>query len=107
METLKREELLFTDSNGNRMKRPSKIFTAVIDGLGLNQGVTDIRQKLTFHSLRHTYGSWLVDRGVPLYDVKQLLGHSTIELTQRYSHLSDKRLMEDVKEFEKGIKQAR
>ncbi|MGA2466432.1 MAG: site-specific integrase [Thermodesulfobacteriota bacterium] len=102
-----REKLVFADPDGKRIKRPSKIFTAVIDGLGLNQGVTDVRQKLTFHSLRHTYGSWMVDRGVPLYDVKQLLGHSTIELTQRYSHLSDKRLMEDVKEFERGIKQAR
>jgi hypothetical protein len=33
--------------------------------------------------------------------------HSTPELTQRYSPLSDKRLMEDVKEFEKEIKEAR
>jgi integrase len=103
----KREELIFKDENGYRIKRPSKIYMAVINELCLNEGVTDARQKLTFHSLRHTYASWLVDRGVPLYDVKQLLGHSTIELTQRYGHLSDKRLMEDVKEFEKGIKQAR
>jgi len=102
-----REKLIFTDSNGNIFKRPSKIFAMVIDELGLNHGVTDTRQKLTFHSLRHTYASWLVNRGIALYDVKELLGHSTIELTQRYSHLSDQRLKEDVKEFEKGIKQAR
>lgn len=106
LESDKREDLIFTDSNRNKIKRPSKIYTAIIDEMGLNEGVTDARQKLTFHSLRHTYASWLVDRGVPLYDVKQLLGHSSIELTQRYSHLSDKRLIEDVKEFERGIKQA-
>jgi integrase len=103
MKTLKREELLFPDSNRNRMKRPSRIFAAVIDELKLNEGITDTRQKLTFHSLRHTYASWLVDRGIELYDVKQLLGHRSIELTQRYSHLSDKRLIEDVKEFERGL----
>ncbi len=107
MEQGKREDLVFTDSNGNRMKRPSKIFTAMIDGLRLNEGVTDTRQKLTFHSLRHTYASWLVDRGVGLYDVQKLLGHRSSVLTERYSHLSDSRLTEDVKELEKGIRQAR
>ena len=107
METSKREELLFTDANGNRIKRPSKIFAAVIDDLKLNEGITDTRQKLTFHSLRHTYASWLVDRGVGLYDVQKLLGHKSSELTQRYSHLSDTRLDNDVKELEKGIRQAR
>lgn len=107
METGKREELLFTDSNGNRMKRPSKIFATVIDALGLNEGVTDTRQKLTYHSLRHTYASWLVDRGIGLYDVQKLLGHKSSALTERYSHLSDSRLTEDVKELEKGIRQAR
>jgi integrase len=107
MEQGKREGLVFTDSNGNRMKRPSKIFAAVIDGLRLNEGVTDTRQKLTFHSLRHTYASWLVDRGIGLYDVQKLLGHKSSQLTERYSHLSDERLTNDVREFEKGIRQAR
>jgi site-specific recombinase XerD len=49
----------------------------------------------------------LVDRGIGLYDVQKLLGHKSSELTQRYSHLSDERLTNDVKEFEKGIRQAR
>lgn len=107
MEQGKREDLVFPDSNGSRMKRPSKIFAAVINELRLNEGVTDTRQKLTFHSLRHTYASWLVDRGVGLYDVQKLLGHRSSVLTERYSHLSDSRLTEDVKELEKGIRQAR
>jgi integrase len=105
--TLEREKLVFSDSNGKRMKRPSKIFAVVIDDLKLNEGITDIRQKLTFHSLRHTYASWLVDQGIGLYDVQRLLGHKSSQLTERYSHLSDTRLDNDVKEFEKGIRQAR
>jgi len=102
-----REELIFKDANGNRMARPSKVFTDAICKLNFNDGVIDRRQKLTFHSLRHTYASWLVDRGVGLYDVQRLLGHKSIELTQRYSHLSDDRLANDVKELEKGIQEAR
>lgn len=41
------------------------------------------------HDLRHTYASILVNAGVPLYNVKELLGHKDITVTQRYSHLAD------------------
>lgn len=102
-----REDLIFPTSNGKRFTDPSKVFKEVILEMGLNAGVTDRRQKLSFHSLRHSYASWLVDRGVGLYDVQRLLGHRSSALTERYSHLSDSRLTEDVKELEKGIRQAR
>lgn len=102
-----REDLIFPTLNGKRLTDPSKVFGKVIEELGFNTGVTDRRQRLSFHSLRHTYASWLVDRGVGLYDVQKLLGHRSSALTERYSHLSDSRLTEDVKELERGIREAR
>ncbi len=50
--------------------------------------IKDARQKVVFHTLRHTFASWLVEKGVPLYNVAKLMGHSTIDMTQRYSHLA-------------------
>ncbi|HME44484.1 MAG TPA: site-specific integrase [Syntrophorhabdales bacterium] len=39
-----------------------------------------------FHDLRHTFATRLVQNGVDLYKVKELLGHKTIAMTMRYSH---------------------
>jgi len=46
-----------------------------------------LNPKLKFHSLRHTFASWLVQRGVSIYEVSKLLGHSDIKTTEIYSHL--------------------
>ncbi len=48
---------------------------------------TELNETIHFHSLRHSFASLLVRRGVSLFAVKELLGHSDIKTTQRYSHL--------------------
>ncbi|MCL4551368.1 MAG: site-specific integrase [Bacteroidetes bacterium] len=44
-------------------------------------------QQLSFHGLRHTFGSWLVQKGVSIYQVSKLLTHSDLRVTQIYTHL--------------------
>jgi site-specific recombinase XerD len=44
------------------------------------------------HDLRHSFASAMVNSGMTLYDVKEILGHSNIKTTQRYAHLSNARL---------------
>ncbi len=74
----------------------SPYFKAVIDHLGLNDGITDRRQRVSFHTLRHTFASWQAERGVDLRVLMDLLGHKSLAMTLRYSHLSDSRLREAV-----------
>jgi integrase len=44
-------------------------------------------EDLRIHDLRHTYASTLINSGVSLYEVQTLLGHSSLQMTQRYAHL--------------------
>ena len=83
-------ELLF-HSLGKRLSADwvSKTFKSYVRRLVLND-------KLHFHSLRHTFASWLVQDGVSLYEVQKLLGHSNIAVTQVYSHLQPETLHKTV-----------
>ncbi len=48
--------------------------------------------KFRIHDCRHAYASFLVNSGRTLYEVQQILGHSTSKVTERYSHLSSSTL---------------
>jgi len=48
------------------------------------------------HALRHSCASRLVNKGIDLYVVKEWLGHSTIQVTERYAHLSPLKLKQAV-----------
>jgi integrase len=82
------DERLFKTKTGNPVQWLSKVFWAVVKGLGFNDGISDSREKVCFHSLRHTYASWAVMAGVPLYVVGQAIGHKSLVMTARYAHLA-------------------
>lgn len=59
-------------------------------------------RRIRFHDLRHTFASRLVQSGVSLQVVQQLLGHSSITITQRYAHLAPDQLADAVAALERA-----
>lgn len=82
-----RTELVFPSRTGKAMGQASALFKRTADRM-FNQGITDRRQRVCFHTLRHTHASWLVQRGVDLLTVARLMGHRTIKMCERYAHLA-------------------
>jgi site-specific recombinase XerD len=86
--------LLFKGEGGKSLRSEfvSKQFKKAVIRCKLNP-------KLHFHSLRHTFGSYLVEQGVSLYHVQQLMGHSSPFVTQIYAHLGTAELMDSVEKI--------
>jgi len=73
---------VFPGKDGGRLTDIKKAFLGTRERAGLD----DVR----LHDLRHTFASHLVMAGVDLTTVKELLGHKSTKMTERYSHLSPK-----------------
>jgi len=84
----KENGLIFKDRNGKRIREVSTTFERVAKRLGFNEGIKDRQYKLVFHSLRHTFASWLALQGETLLTIKELMGHKDIKMTLRYAHLT-------------------
>ena len=82
-----RKGIVFPSRSQTVRKDVPDTFMKAVNDLGFNDGVTDNRNKLTFHSTRHTFGSWLALQGTPLLTIKELMRHKTVEMTMRYAHL--------------------
>ena len=103
----KPDDLVFHDRHRKKIKRISNAFQRSIKKLKLNDGITDRRQKIVFHSLRHTFASWHVESGTDLYVVQKLMGHASSSMTERYAHLASGTLQKAVKNFELKIQEQR
>jgi integrase len=82
---------IFPDENGLRQAKASNTFMHVANDL-FNQDVTDRRLRVSFHTLRHTFGSLLYQECGDLYLTGKALGHKTLVMAQRYAKMSETRL---------------
>jgi len=89
---IKPQSYIFQNNSGSPIKGQVLYdrFVQILRQTGLSGNI---------HKLRHTFASHLVISGVPLKAVQELLGHSNIQTTMRYSHLSRTILREAVSQL--------
>jgi len=82
------DAFIFLNRKGEQITEVSRSFERAVEALQFNKGIQDARQKIVFHSLRHSFCSWLAIQGTPLYTIGELAGHRELSMSARYSHLS-------------------
>lgn len=77
----KSDELVFCGRNPYKPATFAKSWITALTDAGLADS------EVVFHSLRHTHASWLAKQGAPLLAIADSLGHKSLAITKRYSHL--------------------
>ena len=55
-----------------------------------------IRQRLSYHMARHTFGTMCLSVGIPIESIAKMMGHASISSTQIYAQVTDKKISEDM-----------
>ena len=55
-----------------------------------------IRQRLSYHVARHTFGTMSLSAGIPIESIAKMMGHASISSTQIYAQVTDKKISEDM-----------
>jgi integrase/recombinase XerC len=83
------EDPIFVNSFGGRLTTRS--VGRLIKKYTRHSGIF---RKVSPHSLRHTFATHLLDAGADIREIQEMLGHSSLSTTQRYTHVSMGKLME-------------
>jgi len=98
--------LVFPNNRG-RMHQPAAwVFQErlhkVLDGAGFDRPEPGSRRVhyIRFHDLRHTFASHWVMKGGDIFKLQKILGHQSMEMTQRYAHLAPAAFSSDLDRFD-------
>jgi integrase len=83
------DERVFSCRNGSSYKSIRTAFTTAVR----KAGFVDLR----FHDLRHVFATTLKNRGADLDDIKEFLGHKSLDMVMRYAHITSERKQETIK----------
>ena len=95
---------MFKARHNGKISEVSKTFLRTVREMKLNEGINrQTADGLFFDTLRDTFASWLAIQGTPILEIKELLGHATLAMTERYAHLIPDQKRESVKRMEQSF----
>ncbi len=83
-----KDDFLFLNNRGSGLTTRS--IERIVKKYGLLSGIS---KKISPHALRHTFATHLLGGGADLRSIQELLGHSSLSTTQRYTHTSIEQIM--------------
>lgn len=93
----KTSRYVFTNRSGGAKQYNSKTLSKAFQRAGIEGAKA--------HTLRHTHASRMIQNGLNLYEIKEVLGHSDIKTTMRYAHLEQAAVSLKVKEVMNKLNQ--
>ena len=78
---VEKSDFLFHHRDGSRAKSLRESFETLVKRAGLDEVIP--------YTLRHTFGAWSVKAGIQIRILQKLMGHSTVAVTERYSHVAN------------------
>ena len=87
-------DYLFLNNHGKKISRQS--FYKLIKELAIKK---NIKTDFSPHTLRHSFATHLLDSGSDIKSIQEMLGHSSLQTTQIYTHVSNKKLENDYHNF--------
>jgi integrase len=98
--------LVFTNRDGGMLGKSGRVFQEVLhrvlDSAGFpstTKANGKVRRYVTFHGLRHTFASNWMMRGGDIFKLQKILGHQSLAMTSRYSHLAPSAFADDYARF--------
>ena len=98
------DDPVFTNRKGEPWKDAPWAFRQAVEDLGLNSGREDRRDKIVFHSLRHTSASMMLSAGVDIRSLQAIFGWSTLQMAGRYTHAVDEAKVKAVHSLEAALR---
>jgi len=82
-----KDDCIFASERGGKLtiRTAQKVFEKALE-------ISGIQKDATFHSLRHSFATHLLENGVDMRYVQELLGHQNIRTTQIYTHITNPKL---------------
>ena len=90
------EQQMVKEKGDSLVFRPHYSRSVMGKNLSIVGKACGIRQRLSYHVARHTFGTMSLSAGIPIESIAKMMGHASISSTQIYAQVTDNKISEDM-----------